>query len=539
MRCLICAENGAAELIKEDLMKTGLYKNWEFVTCGDAREMLGYARERPDVLVVSRFLPGMDPVELLDRMPTMFPASHIVLLAGRVDEKGRGYIKAAAKRGLVNVVTGKLPGNRPYTLLEALTANREGESILEDEADGEENDEKIARNGGFDNSGALGNSDHDKEPGETTKAGEPFKVPSRQENKITGACANAGISEKPSQRDDFDFILSSVYETPVSGRLSFGREGSREAGIGMRVSPPKPSPGRGTGFQGRPARDVSGRAKNVDNFARKGRSILVLTAANKGGVGKTTVAITLAVALARAGIPVALWDLDLGAPDVATFFGIKNVLGIEALPGREIRHQVVESLLVNVEENLYVLPGPMDKTLPAFESGEIAGIAQVLLSMFSVVIGDTPPEFWTKGWLEEIFPMADKVLAVVDQSKFSEAETAAYAPCLISMGVSPEKISIILNRFSHKLHNARTVEKYFCSGFKKEVPARILPKVVATIPENWETYAQKGYKGEVAGLEDAYSQWHNLAGEIASMAGYSYSKPEVDKRGMFKFFKKR
>ncbi|MGI9862528.1 P-loop NTPase [Moorella naiadis] len=560
MRCLICAENSTAELIKEDLLKTGLYNGWEFSTCNNAEEMLGYSGKRPDVLVASRFLPGMDPVELLGRIPVMFPASHIVLLVGRVDEKGRAYINAAMKRGLANIVTGKLPGDRPYNLLEALTSSRDGLSILEDEeisgSDGE-------CEGNSYNISALAEKPEERgacPPEKRPEKESYFNVspPSGTFNRQANVSANKP-EVKPevggsSERDDFALILSSVYtgEGPESNRVPGRQKAVPDTSKGMRVPSPKPSLERNPGLAKQAAGGILGRKKDLGDreyptgdFSRDFRlkenrkGLLVLTAANKGGVGKTTAAITLAVALARSRIPVVLWDLDLGGPDVAAFFGVQEVPGIETLAGRGIKLKAVENLLVNVEENLYVLPGPMDKTLPVFEPGEIAEIGKVLLSVFPVVLGDTAPEFWTKPWLEEIFPMADKVLAVVDQSKFSEQETAAYAPSLLSMGVTPEKISIILNRFSSRLHNARTVEKYFCSGFKKEIPVKILPKVVATIPEDWETHAQKGYKSEVAGLEDAYSQWHNLAAEIASMAGYNYSWPEVEKRGLFKFLKKR
>ncbi|WP_338826339.1 hypothetical protein MTBGP_11500 [Moorella thermoacetica] len=533
MRCLICAENGAAGLIKEDLIKTGLYKNWEFVTCGDAREMLGYARERPDVLVVSRFLPGMDPVELLDRMPTMFPASHIVLLAGRVDEKGRGYINAAMKRGLTNIVTGKLPGDRPYTLLEALTANREVESILEDE---EVIDSVKYEEGGDDRDSSRGNNwgsralEDKEEAKEAEKRLEKTPVFKRDTGIFEGAKRESieRTADVP-QRDDFDLILSGVYETQESTSLE--QKPTRDVIKDMRMS--SPSPGQGT--MRKSAWNVSGR-KGFGGQVRGKKGVLVLTAANKGGVGKTTVGITLAVALARAGVPVVLWDLDFGASDVVSFFEIAGVDGIEALARGNFRPEVAEELLVRAEENLYVLPGPMDRTVPAFEPGEIGAIAQHLLSRFPVVLGDTPPEFWTKPWLEGVFPLADKVLAVVDQSKFSEQETATYAPCLLAMGVAPEKISIVLNRYSPRLHNAKAVEKYFCSGFKKDVPAKMLPRVAAVIPEEWEAYVQRGYKGEVVGLDDAYSQWHALAEEIASAAGYTYRRPEGEKKALFRFF---
>ncbi|MBE3582057.1 MAG: response regulator transcription factor, partial [Thermoanaerobacteraceae bacterium] len=123
--CVIAAERESADLIKQDLIKTGLFPDWEFHTCTSAQELYGYSPNRPDVVVVSRFLPGEDTRVLLQRLPLLFPASHIVLLAGNMDEKGKAFVRAAKQAGLNNIVTGTLPGDRPYNILAALKYARE------------------------------------------------------------------------------------------------------------------------------------------------------------------------------------------------------------------------------------------------------------------------------------------------------------------------------------------------------------------------------------------------------------------------------
>lgn len=511
--CVIAAERESADLIKQDLIKTGLFPDWEFHTCTSAQELYGYSPNRPDVVVVSRFLPGEETRVLLQRLPLLFPASHIVLLAGNLDEKGKAFVRMAKQAGLNNIVTGKLPGDRPYNILAALKYERQDDGLAALVAG-----EEAAPPGPY----VVGPEEPVHEwPAVSAPAGAvpPEPVQARAFPSL-GVPGSSPAEEAPRREADYlDELL--------------GRYGSSSSAT-ARVAPETAVP------EARAREYAPGPVAAVKAYPRPGcRGILVLTAANKGGVGKTTVAVTLAVALARAGIPVVLWDLDFGAPDVVTFFDIPVLAGIEALAKGAFRPEMVEGVLVKAEENLYILPGPMDRTVPAFEPGEIAAIARHLLSRFPVVIGDTPPEFWIKPWLEGVFPLADKVLAVVDQSKFSEQETAVYAPCLLAMGVTPEKISIVLNRFSPKLHNAKVVEKHFCSGFKKDVPPKLLPKVVAVIPEEWEAYVQSGYKGEVVGLDDAYSQWHALAEEIAAAAGYTYRRPEGEKKAFFRFFGKK
>ena len=75
-----------------------------------------------------------------------------------------------------------------------------------------------------------------------------------------------------------------------------------------------------------------------------GRKLLVLS--GKGGVGKSTVAVNLAVALSRAGKKVGLLDIDVHGPS------IPKLLGLE---GRKVEITPREILPINVDENLSVM----------------------------------------------------------------------------------------------------------------------------------------------------------------------------------------
>jgi MinD-like ATPase involved in chromosome partitioning or flagellar assembly len=246
-----------------------------------------------------------------------------------------------------------------------------------------------------------------------------------------------------------------------------------------------------------------------------GEGLLVLTYANKGGVGKTTVALGVALALAGGGVPVALCDLDFGGPDVAGFFNLRPGRGAESLPDA-----TAVDLLVKVKENLYVLPGPAGAEMPRLAGEQLAAAVDSLRREFPVVIGDTPPAPWEKAYLHGVFARAGLVYAVVDQSKFSVQETQKYAPVLLAMGVVPQRIRIVVNRFNPKLVSVREIERAFSSGFKKGV--KDLPRAAAVIPEGWEEQVKAAYQGRVP----PRGEWAALAREVAETAGLRFEEKE-------------
>ncbi|WP_323761820.1 Mrp/NBP35 family ATP-binding protein [Maricaulis sp.] len=79
--------------------------------------------------------------------------------------------------------------------------------------------------------------------------------------------------------------------------------------------------------QGKPA-PASKQARKTAPPATKPAKRIIAVASGKGGVGKSTIAANLAVALAREGLKVGLLDADIYGPSVPRLFGLTDVPGL-------------------------------------------------------------------------------------------------------------------------------------------------------------------------------------------------------------------
>ena len=89
---------------------------------------------------------------------------------------------------------------------------------------------------------------------------------------------------------------------------------------------------------------------------------IIAVGAGKGGVGKTTVAVNLAIALAKAGSRVGIIDGDIYGPNVPIMLGMKSQLttdGQKILPAEKYGLQVISMGFMTADEAPIIWRGPM------------------------------------------------------------------------------------------------------------------------------------------------------------------------------------
>jgi len=147
-------------------------------------------------------------------------------------------------------------------------------------------------------------------------------------------------------------------------------------------------------------------------------------ASGKGGVGKTTVAVNLAVALAQAGAKVGLLDADIYGPNVPTMMGVRDLP--EPVEGKLIP---AEAFGVRVMSIAFLVPPgqPLIWRGPMLHSAIRQFVADVAWGELDYLIVDLPPGTGDAQLsLTQTLPLSGGVIVTLPQQVSLRTPAAAW-----------------------------------------------------------------------------------------------------------------
>lgn len=181
-------------------------------------------------------------------------------------------------------------------------------------------------------------------------------------------------------------------------------------------------------------------------------SRIISVFSKKGGLGVTTLAVNLGVALSQMGEKkAALLDLDLQLGDVTSFLNLSPEYNIIDVCNKDggVDEVKLQSCVTRHPSGVFVLAEP--KNPAESESVSTSQINQILghlKSMFSYVIVDTPHTFDPKTL--EAFELSDHIILVTVPNVSSIRATKKTLGAFRDLGYAPDKVKVVVNRVSRK-----------------------------------------------------------------------------------------
>ncbi|WP_051277059.1 P-loop NTPase [Marmoricola sp. URHB0036] len=178
---------------------------------------------------------------------------------------------------------------------------------------------------------------------------------------------------------------------------------------------------------------------------RQGQVFMVFSP--KGGVGKTTMAVNLSVALARTGVEVCVVDLDLAFGDVAITMQLipEHTITEAAVSEDDMDFSLLQKLLTRHESGLTILAAPTHPEGRDLITASLARrVVQTLRRHFDYVVIDTPPGF--DDQVLGAFDETDECIIVATLDVPTIKNTKVAIETLDLLNLVPGNRHLVLNR---------------------------------------------------------------------------------------------
>ena len=167
----------------------------------------------------------------------------------------------------------------------------------------------------------------------------------------------------------------------------------------------------------------------------------------KGGVGKTTMAVNLSVALANSGMDVVVVDLDLAFGDVAITMQLipEHTITDAAASEEDLDFSLLQKLLTRHQSGLTILAAPTHPEGRDLITASLARrVIQTLRRQFDYVVIDTPPGF--DDQVLGAFDETDECIIVATLDVPTIKNTKVAIETLDLLNLVPTNRHLVLNR---------------------------------------------------------------------------------------------
>lgn len=199
---------------------------------------------------------------------------------------------------------------------------------------------------------------------------------------------------------------------------------------------------------------------------------VITVCSTKGGVGKTTISVNLAVACMKKNLKVAVIDLDLQFGDVSLLFDLKPKKTIYEWmkEGYEEGATSLEGYLTKDETGIEILASPHLPEYAELVTGEhIYTIIQELKKTFDVIVIDTPPSFVETSLVA--LENSDEILLITSLDLPSLKNGKLALDTLGILGLK-DRIKVILNRDTESAElTTEMIEKVLGLPIKQRIPS--------------------------------------------------------------------
>src|SRR5438132_1938865 len=204
---------------------------------------------------------------------------------------------------------------------------------------------------------------------------------------------------------------------------------------------------------------------------------VIAVGAGKGGVGKTTVAVNLAIALAKCGGKVGLIDADIYGPNVPIMLGIKTQLttdGEKIVPAEKYGLQVISMGFLTDDDAPIIWRGPMlHGALQQF-------FREVRWVELDYLVIDMPPGTGDVALtLSQTVPVAGAIIVTTPQ-QVSLADTRRAVAMYKKLNIPP--LGIVENMSYFACSNCGHAANIFCHGGGERMAAELNIPFLGRVP---------------------------------------------------------